>query len=181
MRTGTLVFGLIAATLGLTLAQPQTPKVGPEALLNVDARQAMSIANAWGVAGIGAKVTSFVTTEAVQFKFENGQTARVTLPKDRVVIAVAPYLTFTHPCNTHYMSGCRAELANTPIKVLVRTPDGRVVMNDTVRALGNGFVELWLPRDLALELTVEARGKKATGLISTFDGSDTCITTLKLQ
>ena len=182
MRIRLLSLGLgLIGLIGLALAQTSTPKVGPEALTGVDARRAMEIANAWGVSGIGAKVTSFVTTDAVQFKFEGGQTVSVPLPKDRVVIAIAPYVTFTHPCNTHYMSGCRAELANTPIKVLARTSDGRVIVDATVKALANGFIELWLPRNLDLVLTLEAVGKKATGPIRTFDGSDTCITTFKLQ
>ncbi len=39
----------------------------------------------------------------------------------------------------------------------------------------------WLPRDLEIDVTIEARGLKAAGRISTFDGSNTCITTMRLR
>ena len=176
LRMGML--GLLAALAVFGLGQAQT-NVNPEVLYGITAKRAMGIANTWGAAG--ASVKSFVTPDAVQFGFQDGKTVSVALPKDQMVVAVAPYLRFTHPCKTHYMSSCRAELTNTPIKVLAVTSNGRTVFAGTVTSLPNGFIELWLPRDLEINLTVEALGKKASGPISTFRTSDTCITTFQLR
>lgn len=116
----------------------------------------------------------------MHFAFEDGRTARVALPAGRSVVAVAPYVDRTHPCLTHSVSGCRGELANTPLKVSVRAEDGRIVFAGAVKTMDNGFVELWLPRGLKMTLTVEALGKRATGSIQTLSDKDTCVTTLQL-
>jgi hypothetical protein len=42
-------------------------------------------------------------------------------------------------------------------------------------------IDLWLPRDLQVDVTIEARGLRATERIGTFDKDKTCITTLKLH
>ena len=166
--------------LGFAAAQTRPlPTPGPDAVANLGAIEAMALANAWGRAGMN--VQSFVTPQAVQFKFDGGRMASVALPNDRMVVAVAPYINRTHPCKTHFMSGCQGELVGVPVEVTARTTDGKTVFKGTVRTLENGFFELWLPRELNLILTVEAQGKKATGPISTLTTSDTCVTTLKLQ
>jgi hypothetical protein len=53
--------------------------------------------------------------------------------------------------------------------------------NGTVSTLRNGFMELWLPRDRRIQLTISAKGRKAEGSIGTYDQSDTCITTFELK
>lgn len=68
---------------------------------------------------------------------------------------------------------------NFTVKAVDR--QGQVLMDGTVQTLPNGFFELWLPRNRKIELTVERRGLKATGLIETFADSPTCITTFHLQ
>jgi len=50
-----------------------------------------------------------------------------------------------------------------------------------VETLQNGFFELWLPRNRRIDLLVERDNLKARGMIETFDGSMTCITTFRLQ
>lgn len=44
-----------------------------------------------------------------------------------------------------------------------------------------GFLELWLPRNQTYQLRLEAMRRSTNGLISTFNNSDTCITTLQLR
>lgn len=163
---------LFSAVFSLAFAQPAP---SPKALVGDDAKQAMALANAWG-----AQVQSYVTTEAVVFKFP-GQTIQVALPRDQQVVAIAPYISQTHPCNTHYMSSCRGELAEVPVRVLARTADGKTIFSGTLKTQANGFVELWLPRNLDLKLSLEANDKRAEGLISTHKNSDTCITTFQLR
>lgn len=167
-----VLFFVISLTLSLTLAQSAP---SPQTLRGVDAKQAMAYANAWG-----AQVQSYVTPEAVFFKFPD-QTVQVPLPKDQMVIAIAPYVNQTHPCKTHFMSSCRGELRELPVKVVVRSASGQTVFSGTVKTQANGFLELWLPREQDLSIALEALGKRAEGRLTTFKDSDTCQTAFQLR
>ncbi len=63
-------------------------------LKNVSAMEAVAIANElkWE----STDVKSYVTTHEVVFKFSNGQLTKIRLPKDRMLVAVAPYMNQTH-------------------------------------------------------------------------------------
>jgi hypothetical protein len=171
---------LIAAVLSLPLpAQeqgdvPEAPS--PRALEAIDGRQAMALANAWG-----ARVQSEVTTRGVSFLFPDGFRRLVALPPGQVLIAVAPYREETHPCETHTMSSCQGELVGVPIEVLAQASDGTVLIQETMTTLANGFIELWLPQDLEVRLILRAGSLAAEELLSTADGSKTCVTTMRLQ
>jgi len=45
----------------------------------------------------------------------------------------------------------------------------------------NGFMELWLPRNRTINLTISGLNRSATDVITATDGSATCITTMQLQ
>jgi len=63
-------------------------------LKNVSAIEAVAIANElkWE----SSSVKSYVTAHEVVFKFSNGQLTKIRRPKDRMLIAVAPYMNQTH-------------------------------------------------------------------------------------
>ena len=66
-----------------------------EALLkNVDAIQAMEIANRWK--WTQKEIKSHVTTREVVFKFPNEKIEKIPLPQDKMVVAIAPYIYRTH-------------------------------------------------------------------------------------
>ena len=69
---------------------------GPdEAMLNnADAMQAMAIANEWHWSK--REVTSFVTSREVVFKFSENKVKMISLPEDKMLVAVAPYIKNTH-------------------------------------------------------------------------------------
>ena len=79
------------------------------------------------------------------------------------------------------MSSCQAELPNQQIFVKAVDQDGNVLVDNTIATLRNGFFELWLPRNRRIALRVQGLNRTAKGLITTFDNSDTCITTFRLQ
>ncbi|MBX3142872.1 MAG: CueP family metal-binding protein [Trueperaceae bacterium] len=170
---------IAVATLSLLIgavASAQVPDPSPTALAGADARTAMDLANAWK----GEALTSFVTPAAVRFAFPDGANIEVPLPESEMVVSVAPYVVNTHPCQTHYMSSCQGELVGVPMRVLVAHADGTVVMDEVRETQANGFIDLWLPRGEALLITFEVDGFSATGIVTTFDDSPTCITTLRL-
>jgi len=148
-------------------------------LKGVNGMQAMKLANKWRQKNLD--VMSFVTPDAVNFKFKNGKTISVPLPDDQMVVSIAPYIKKTHECATHYMSKCDAELKNLPLKVKAVTARGKTLINKTLTTPSTGFFDLWLPRDQEIVVSVSALEKKATGKIYTYRNSKTCDTTLKLE
>lgn len=140
--------------------------------------QAIDIANQWRLKKLD--VVSFVTPEAVHFKFKSGTEISIPLPEDQMMVSIAPYITWTHPCTTHYISKCDAELKDTPVTIKAVTTGGKTVIDGTFRSQ-TGFFDLWLPREQEINLFVSARGKKATGKITTYKDSNTCNSKLKLE
>ena len=69
---------------------------GDEKLLNnVDAVQAIAIANEWNYSKKG--ITSYVTPREVVFKSSNDKVIKkIPLPEDKMLVAVAPYINRTH-------------------------------------------------------------------------------------
>lgn len=164
------------ATMPSVSGQDQLLK---DELKGVDGKQAMELANKWRQKNLD--VTSFVTPDAVNFKFKDGKTIGLPLPDDQMVVSIAPYINTTHKCATHYMSKCDSELKNVPVKVLAINSEGKTLIDKTINTLPIGFFDLWLPRDQEIIISVSARGKKATGKIYTYRNSKTCDTTLKLE
>jgi hypothetical protein len=74
---------------GLLVAQEN------EAVLeDMDALQAMEIANEWK--WTQRKIKSYVTTREVVFEFSDGRSKKIPLPEEKMLVAVAPYISRTH-------------------------------------------------------------------------------------
>ena len=64
-------------------------------LKNIDAVQAMAIANEWNWSK--KEITSFVTPREVVFKSADDKVIKkIPLPEDKMLVAVAPYINSTH-------------------------------------------------------------------------------------
>ena len=172
--TRRMVAALLVALAPTAFAE--TPAPSPDALAGLDAYAAVELANAWK----GSDVTSFATSQAVHFAFPSGAELQVPMPEDEMFVSVAPYVNQTHPCTTHYMSGCQGELVDVPMRVRATLPDGTVVLDDVIATGANGFLDLWLPRGQALVLSVSVDGYAADGFLTTTADSATCITTMQL-
>lgn len=61
---------------------------------NISAVQAMAYANQWKWTQPGIKTS--VTPIEVVFEFPGKTIKKVALPPDKMVVAIAPYLTYTH-------------------------------------------------------------------------------------
>lgn len=79
------------------------------------------------------------------------------------------------------MSSCQGELAEETFEVRAVDQYGKVLVDGTISTLRNGFFELWLPRERRIELSIRGMNLKAKDFIGTFDGSNTCITTIQLK
>ena len=79
------------------------------------------------------------------------------------------------------MSSYNGELAQTKLNVKSVDQSGTVIMDKPVSTLRNGFMELWLPRNRTINLTISGLNHSATDVITTTDDSATCITTMQLR
>jgi hypothetical protein len=81
----------------------------------------------------------------------------------------------------HNMSSCQGELPNTEFFVQAIDQKGRILFNNSITTLRNGFFELWLPRDRMVQLSINGLNRSVNGMIATFDDSKTCETTFQLK
>ena len=79
------------------------------------------------------------------------------------------------------MSSCQGELANHIFDVRAIDQNGKLLIDETITTLRNGFFELWLPRNRRIMLRVKGMNRAAIGGIETFDNSKTCVTTFRLR
>jgi hypothetical protein len=103
------------------------------------------------------------------------------LPEDRFYLSVAPYVSDTHECFNHSLTTCTGELAGEPVEVSVVDASGQVLVDEQTTTFDNGFLGLWLPRDVAGTLRVTHDGLSAETAISTGEDDPTCLTTLQLR
>jgi hypothetical protein len=91
-RTLYLLLGL---SLLLAPSGCQPDKDSPEALLkNVDAVQAMALANEWNWSK--KEIKSYVNAREVVFELPGKKVIEIPLPQDKMLVAVAPYINQTH-------------------------------------------------------------------------------------
>ena len=89
----------LSLLLGLSLlfaaSGCQPDKNSPEAILkNVDAFQAMAIANEWN--WTKKEIKSYVTSREVVFELSKNKVIKIPLPEEKMLVAVAPYISRTH-------------------------------------------------------------------------------------
>jgi len=85
-----LILGISVLFTACTNENPDAAK-----LKNVDAVQAVAIANDWNYSK--KEITSYVTPREVVFKSSNDKVIKkIPLPEDKMLVAVAPYINQTH-------------------------------------------------------------------------------------
>ena len=102
-------------------------------------------------------------------------------PDDQFYLSFAPYINATHPCGNHNLVTCRGELQNINMHVVIKDSDGNTIIDGDYTSFDNGFIGLWLPKDIEGSITVTYQGLSASSPITTTSSSNTCLTTLKLS
>lgn len=106
----------------------------------------------------------------------------IAMPEDEFYVSFAPYVSQTHDCHFHSLTTCVGELQNADVQVTVTDEaSGETLVDEALTTYDNGFLGVWLPRDIDGTLTVEYEGLTAEWPITT-KGEDaaTCVTTLPL-
>lgn len=188
---------IAAATLLLVLAAcSAAPAPGPDApdraageaaallqahdLDGMDARQLINHLDRLPVAERPTDLLASVRGDELLLADSRHEVA-MGLPDDAFYVSVAPYVEQTHDCYYHSLTTCRGELANAPVQVrAVDATSGTVLVEEDRTTFDNGFVGLWLPRDLNVTLEVTHQGRAGSVGITTTDDAATCLTTLRL-
>jgi len=173
-----LVVASVLAVLGACGGNGRADSLEAQ-IQGLDAEEALALANEWRTTE--PLVGTTLTADAVLFALPGGRVVSVPLPADRMVLAVAPYVTSTHECAIHSIDGCTGEMAGIPMWVHAETPDGSVLVDATMTPMDNGFIELWLPRDSEIDLSIQAGGLAGAERVETYATSKTCIADLMLQ
>ncbi|RCX23635.1 hypothetical protein DFP94_1011237 [Fontibacillus phaseoli] len=121
-----------------------------------------------------------ITSHKLTVSDEGEGTSTYDLPQDEFFVSIAPFVESTHPCEIHSLTGCQGEMADQEFEVNIVDDEGNTVLNQKMKTYGNGFVDLWLPRDKTYKVKISHDGKTANSEISTFEGDNTCITTMQL-
>ena len=126
--------------------------------------------------GVSASITSheLIVTD------ELDKEASYDLSEEEFFVSIAPYVEDTHPCEIHSLTGCQGELANKEFDVTIQDEDGKVIVDEKMKSLENGFIDVWLPRDKTFQVKIQYGEKMSESTISTFKGDHTCITTMQL-
>ena len=127
-----------------------------------------------------AGLKSSINSEYLILTDDTGE-IKLALPEDSFYLSFAPYITQTHPCATHNLATCQGELVNQEMSAIITDMDGKEVFNSDVTTMENGFVGVWLPRDIEATVMVSYNGLTGQAPITTHAGSDTCLTTLQLN
>ncbi|MFQ0835100.1 MULTISPECIES: copper-binding periplasmic metallochaperone CueP [Citrobacter freundii complex] len=118
---------------------------------------------------------------STELKLSSGEQV-YTLPLgDKFYLSFAPYEWQTHPCFNHSLSGCKGEMPEKTFDVKVTDSKGDVVVQKAMTSYRNGFIGVWLPRNMEGTIEVSYNGKKASHAIKTMNDSQTCLTELQLR
>lgn len=126
------------------------------------------------------EVTASITSEELIVTNSDNKEISYSLPEDEFFVSIAPFVEVTHPCTNHSLTGCQGELAEKKFDVYIEDEDGNVIVDEPMTSLKNGFIDFWLPRDKTYNVKIQYDGKTAESKISTFEGDNTCITTIQL-
>ncbi|KAB8138026.1 hypothetical protein F9U64_06775 [Gracilibacillus oryzae] len=141
-----------------------------------DIKELVSSYSALNVEDVSASITS---TELIVTESDKRQVS-YKLPEEEFFVSIAPFINNTHPCTNHSLTGCQGELVEQPFDVYIEDKEGNVIVNETITSFKNGFIDLWLPRGETFQVKIKHQGKTAKSEISTFEGDNTCITSMKL-
>lgn len=157
------------------------PVLADAGLAGLDAAQIIERLDTTALDDRPTDLVASVRPDALVVSDATNRETRVPMPADEFYVSVAPYAERTHDCYFHSLTTCVGELQGEDVTVTV-TDDatGEVLVDEARQTYDNGFVGLWLPRDIDATLTVEQDGRTATREISTGAEDPTCLTDVRL-
>ncbi|MCT1885607.1 CueP family metal-binding protein [Dietzia cinnamea] len=183
-RHRALAAALTASALALSACgstQPGSTVLEQHGLAGMDATEVVEHLDTMAVSDRpDTLIASVQPTELVLTDTTGGSTATLPMPDDTFYLSVAPYEAATHDCTFHSLTTCLGEMPGESVDVTVTDAAGRTILDETRTTYDNGFVGLWLPRDITGTIHIEHDGKAASTPIATGADDLTCLTTAQL-
>lgn len=146
---------------------------------NADTADIKKLVNDYTVGNVEAASASITSSELIVTD-ENEEVTTYELEGEEFFVSIAPFINQTHPCDIHSLTGCQGELVEEDFNVHIEDSKGNVILDEEKQTEANGFIDLWLPRDETFNVIITQGDKESASEISTFDGDNTCITTMQL-
>lgn len=122
-----------------------------------------------------------ITSHQLLVTEDDGSENVYDLAEEDFFVSIAPYVNQTHPCQIHSLTSCQGEMVEEEFAVYIEDTKGNVIVDETMKTLENGFIDLWLPRDETYQVKIEHEGLVTEAELSTFENDDTCVTTMQLM
>lgn len=150
---------------------------GLDARQIIDRLDALPTAEREADLGASIRPNGLIITDAAEREIT------LPMPDDQFYVSIAPYEDETHECYFHSLTTCAGEIQNADVHMLVTDADsGEILIDETRTTFDNGFVGIWLPRDIDVTVAIEYDGRSATTDLSTSNDDDaTCVTTMQLS
>lgn len=169
-----------AAEEGQAPAAAESEAVAALGIEGLDARAAIDRLDRTPQAERERDVLASVRVDELLLRDADGAETTMPMPQDAFYLSVAPYETQTHECFYHSLTTCTGELPRTQVHVTVVDDAGQTLVDEDLETYDNGFVGMWLPRDISGTLTMTVDGKTGTAPIATGPEDLTCLTTLRV-
>lgn len=178
--TGDAPSATTAAPTQAASAEQTAALLAEYGLTGMDAREVIEHLDRLGGDERPSDLMASIRTDELLLAADGVETT-LDMPEDSFYVSIAPYLTQTHDCFFHSLTTCQGELVGADVQVtVVDDVTGETVVDEETTTYENGFVGLWLPREMTGTLTVTHDGASVESPISTTADSATCLTTLKL-
>lgn len=161
---------------------PQADRIlAAHGLQGLDAVTLIERLDALAVTARPADLMASVRPTELLVSDRSGEPVSVPIPGDRFYLSMAPYAQQTHDCHFHSLTTCLGELRNTKVHVTVQRADtGETLVDQDLTTFDNGFVGVWLPRDIDASVRITHDGRTATRTVRPGAQDATCLTTVKL-
>ncbi|GGJ71224.1 CueP family metal-binding protein [Glutamicibacter ardleyensis] len=151
-------------------------------LEGLDAKQAIDKLDRLPTEQRPTEFTAQVQPSQLVLTHQSGRTAGLPMPEDQYYLSAAPYVNQTHSCHFHSLTTCLGELYGEEVEVKASNAEtGEVLVNKSMETFDNGFIGLWVPRGITVDLEFAYEGKTAKSTVSTAGTTNaTCLTQLQL-
>ncbi|WP_430868402.1 CueP family metal-binding protein [Demequina aurantiaca] len=176
-----------ATTPGDPGAEDDVPELGEATLTDygldgMDAREIIDYLDAMAIVERPDDLMASIRPSALTLTSGSQNETTLPMPDDLFYVSIAPYEEQTHECYFHSLTTCTGELQNADVEVLVTdASSGEVLVDETRTSFDNGFVGMWLPRGIDVNVELEYDGLSAATELTTSGGdAATCVTTMQL-
>lgn len=171
-----LIVGSLLMIMILAACAKDTPNLDNHGQEDISIKELVEDYSVGNIEGQSASITG---TELIVTTEDNSELI-YDLPKDEFFVSIAPFISQTHECTVHSLTGCQGEIIHQNMDVYIEDMNGDIIVDEQMNSRANGFLDLWLPRDQTFNVKITFDGKQTESEISTFKNDGTCITTMQL-